>query len=84
MERGGLIPSCKFRKNKMYQLLILSISQKLALTTLYGKLNIRQSTDECLRLMYKATAYASEDFNEPPYTFALMLSNDYSGADIPQ
>lgn len=68
----------------MYQLLILSISQKLALTTLYGKLNIRQSTDECLRLMYKATAYASEDFNEPPYTFALMLSNDYSGADIPQ
>lgn len=57
---------------------------KLAFLTIYGKLGLRQSMTEGLSLMYKACTLASEEFNIPPYTFSLILTNEYEEVDFPE
>ncbi|GAA5796511.1 hypothetical protein HPULCUR_001883 [Helicostylum pulchrum] len=56
---------------------------RLALLTIHGNLGLRQSLTEGLKLMYKACTLASPEFNIPPYTFALMLTNEYESVDFP-
>lgn len=51
--------------------------------TIHGQLGIRQSLTEGLKLMYKACTLASVEFNEPPYTFAMILTNEYKSVDFP-
>jgi hypothetical protein len=57
--------------------------QRLSIGTLFGEIGLRQSTAESLKLMHRATEYASQDFSEPCYTFGLILLNEYGGADVP-
>ncbi|KAI8636722.1 hypothetical protein BD408DRAFT_486723 [Parasitella parasitica] len=57
---------------------------KMALVTLKGQLQIRQSLEKGLKLMYDACKLCTEEFNEPLFTFGLMLTNDEQGqVDVP-
>ncbi|KAK4512978.1 uncharacterized protein ATC70_003689 [Mucor velutinosus] len=57
---------------------------KMALITLKGELGTRQSLVQGLKLIYDACKLCSEEFNEPLYTFGLMLTNDeQSQVDVP-
>ncbi|RCI04431.1 hypothetical protein CU098_000582, partial [Rhizopus stolonifer] len=56
---------------------------KMATLVLQGKLGLKQSLVEGLKLMHKACTLCNQDFHEPLYTFALMLTNDYPQTDFP-
>jgi hypothetical protein len=56
----------------------------MSLLTIHGKLGLRQSLVDGLKLMHKACSLCSEEFNEPLLTFAQMLTNDYKDVDLPR
>lgn len=57
----------------------------MAVMTLTGQLGIRQSLVQGLKLMYDACKLCTEEFNEPLFTFGLMLTNDEQGqVDVPR
>ncbi|KAI8393696.1 uncharacterized protein BYT42DRAFT_551931 [Radiomyces spectabilis] len=56
---------------------------RLGLINLHGYFGQRQNMTAGLQLLYEAAGNATESCNEPPYVFALLLTNTYPKADIP-
>lgn len=56
----------------------------MALLTLHGRLGLPQNLDNGFKLMYKACTLCTEEFNEPLFTFAEMLTNDYEDINFPR
>lgn len=49
-----------------------------------GRLGVRQSLTDGLSLMYKTCTLCSEEFNQPLYVFAQMLTNEFPELDLPE
>ncbi|CEP11335.1 hypothetical protein [Parasitella parasitica] len=62
-----------------------SAAEKGYVNAIYARqLQVRQSLEKGLKLMYDACKLCTEEFNEPLFTFGLMLTNDEQGqVDVP-